>query len=447
MYTVTGSKKAATNKDSHTSSITPDMSKVCSIILAGGQGTRLFPLTKKRCKPAIVFGGRYFLIDVPISNSLNAHIRYNFIVTQFLSSSLHQHIFQTFGNPHFPNGSVEILCAEQKPDRCNWYKGTADSIRQNLEYLTDIPAEYFLILSGDQLYRMDFKKMVQYAMQKDVDVLVATLAVNEKEAKRMGIMKVNEDNHIIDFHEKPQEDMTLAKLKTPNSVQEMMGLPQGTDKQFLGSMGIYLFRRNALLKLLVEDPRDDFGKHLIPTQVARGSIAAFPHTDYWEDIGTIEAFYNANMALTESHPPFNCHDEKYPIHTLRLDLPGPKISSTHVENSILCEGSIIEADTISKSIIGQKARLKKGTIVKASYIMGNDSYTPHIRDIDQPDEYTIGEDCLISNAIIDRNVSIGNCVQLINKNGLVEYNGPGIYIRDSIIVVPRGTIIPEGFVL
>ncbi|MBS0654583.1 MAG: glucose-1-phosphate adenylyltransferase, partial [Verrucomicrobia bacterium] len=217
-----------------------DMSKVCCMILGGGQGTRLFPLTQRHCKPAILFGGRFRLVDVPLSNAIHSQIHKNYIITQFLSASLHQHIFQTYRKESYSSGFIEILGAEQKPKKTDWFKGTADAVRQNLEYLIETPAEYFLILSGDQLYHINFQKMMQCALQKNVDVLVATLAVNQKDAKRMGIMKVNEDHHIIDFHEKPDADAALERLKTPSSVLDKMGLPTETDACFLGSMGIYL---------------------------------------------------------------------------------------------------------------------------------------------------------------------------------------------------------------
>ncbi len=408
-----------------------DMSRVCSIILGGGQGTRLFPLTKRNCKPAILFGGRYRLVDVPLSNSLNSLIKKNYIVTQFLSTSLHQHILQAWRNA----GTIEILGAEQKPGKNVWFQGTADAIRQNLEYLIETPADYFLILSGDQLYHMNFQHMVETAQEKDVDVLVATLPVTRKDAKRMGIMKIDEDQHIIDFYEKPQDDAILDRFTTANNT-------------LLGSMGIYLFKRSSLLKLLLEDMRDDFGKHLIPTKVGQGSIAAYIHNGYWEDIGTIESFYEANIALTKQNPPFNLYDEGYPIATMHSCLPGTRLFNTQLSDSIVCEGSHIEAASIANSILGQRSVVLKDTVIESSYVMGNDFYQLPNRDSHGlPERLTIEEGCVIQRAIIDKNVHIGRGVKLINKNKLREYDGPGIFIRDGIIVVPRGSTIPPGFVL
>ncbi len=425
-----------------------DMSKVCCIILGGGQGTRLFPLTKRNCKPAILFGGRFKLIDIPLSNSLNSHIKKNYIVTQFLSTSLHQHVLQSYRPDHSSSSFIELLSAEQKPEAASWFKGTADAIRQNLEYLSETPAEYFLILSGDQLYHMNFQHMLLTALQKDVDVLVATLAVSAKEARRMGIMKINEDHHIVDFHEKPDTEASLQRLQTLPSVLENMGLPASTERCYLGSMGIYLFKRDCLFSLLKDDPREDFGKHLIPTKVKQGKIAAYAHDGYWEDIGTIESFYHANIALTSKQPPFNLYDERAPITTNRSLLPGAKINNSQVCDAIICEGSNIEAEEVSNSILGQRTIIKRGTIVRDSYVMGNDFYHPPAQSSSPfPENLFIDENCIIRNAIIDKNVHIGKGVQLVNKNKLREYDSPHVVIRDGIIVVPRGAHIPPGFIL
>jgi glucose-1-phosphate adenylyltransferase len=421
-----------------------DMSSVCSLILGGGQGTRLFPLTQSCCKPAILFGGRYRLIDVPISNALNANIRKNYVITQLLSSSLHHHLFQTYHSNSF--GFIEILAAEQKPGKALWFQGTADAIRQSLEYLVETPAEYFLILSGDQLYSMDFQDMLAYAQEKNSDVLVATLPVSEKDARRMGIMKVNEEQRIIDFYEKPNEIELLHRMKTSKEALKEMKLDAASDADFLGSMGIYLFKRSALFNLLQQDPREDFGKHLIPTKVKEGNIFAYMHQSYWEDIGTIESFYKANMALIDSAPPFNCHSEVNPIYSNRYHLPGPKLSNVQVQDAIICEGAIVDAHAITNSIIGQRAVIGKGCVVENSYLMGNDFYQAPMRHYNAlPEKLCIEEDSVIKNAIIDKNVHIGKGVRLVNEEGLKQYDGDGIYIRDGIIVVSRGVTIPNGF--
>ncbi len=438
------------------------LARVACVVLAGGQGTRLFPLTKFRCKPAILFGGRYKLVDIPISNAMHCGISKIFVVTQFLARSLHKHIFHTYKKDSLSDGFVEVLSAEQRPESSEWYRGTADAVRQNLDYLLESDAEYFLILSGDQLYRLDFVDMLNTLIAKDVDALVATLAVTEKEATRLGIMKINEDQHIVDFCEKPSSTKLLERMTTPSSILTKMGLQQTSEKQYLASMGIYLFKREALEKLLSNDPRDDFGKHLIPSKVREGKIGAYIHSGYWEDIGTIESFYQANMALTTKNPVFDCYSDELPIYAQHDHLAGPRFSNTVIRSSTVCEGSIIHAEEITNSIIGQRSVIGKGTIIRDSYLMGNDTYMPQKRTFSSPISYTdnkessqsstqlpfdIGEDCVIMKAIIDRNVRIGNRVQLINKNNLLNFDSDIVYIRDGIIVVPQGADIPDDFVL
>lgn len=428
-------RKGGSQKQSKAPSI--NMTKVAAIILGGGQGTRLFPLTMTRCKPAIPFGGRYRLIDIPMSNAINSGCLKIFIVTQFLSASLHQHIFNTYRMGSFSPGFIELLPAEQKPQNKSWFQGTADAVRQNLEYFNEASADYFLILSGDQLYNFDFKKMLQFAKSTNADLTIAALRITESEAKRMGVMKIDSTSFITDFVEKPTEQEDLERVRCSKD----------SKHPFLGSMGIYLFKREALFKLLVNDLREDFGKHLIPSQVALGKAAAYIYQGYWEDIGTIESFYQANLALTKSNPRFHLYDEFNPIYTRCHNLPGPKLSSTCLQNSIICEGSMVEAEEISHSILGMRTHVKKGTIIRDSYVMGNDYYTPPHRADNFPKELEIGENCLIQKAIIDKHVHIGKNVQLINKNKLDHYNSDDIYIRDGIIIVTRGATLPDGYIL
>lgn len=424
------------------------MKRVASIVLGGGEGTRLYPLTLTRCKPAINFGGKYRLIDVPISNSIHADCYKTFILTQFLSSSLHHHIFQTYMQGGRASGLIEILTAEQKPAQKSWFKGTADAIRQNLDYLLESPVDYFLILSGDQLYNINFRDMLSYAKITDADVLVATLPVTSQEATRMGVLKVDPRNFIMNFYEKPQDKTLLRQLRSPLEVMERLGLKTESKRNYLGSMGIYLFKRKALVNLLKKDLREDFGKHLIPTQVELGNVCAFLYEDYWEDIGTIETFYQANMALTEPKPKFSFHNELRPIFTSRYDLPPAKFLNTHVKQTILCEGSIIEADEVTHSILGPRSVIHKGAIIRDSYIMGNDYYESSVQDHHRlPPMPHIGENSIISRAIIDKNATLGKGVQLINKQKLTTYEGENVFIRDGIIIVPRGATLPDGFIL
>lgn len=425
-----------------------DMKSVASIILGGGEGTRLYPLTLTRCKPAINFGGKYRLIDVPISNSIHADCYKIFVVTQFLSSSLHHHIFQTYMQGGRASGLIEILTAEQKPSQKSWFQGTADAVRQNIDYLLENPVEYFLILSGDQLYNINFREMLFFAKSMDADVVVAALPVNAQDATRMGILKVNSHNWITDFYEKPQDKALLQKLRSPLEVIERAGIMQASKRNYLGSMGIYLFKRKALVDLLMKDPREDFGKHLMPTQVEMGRVAAFLYEGYWEDIGTIETFYQANMALTDPKPNFSFHNETRPIFTCRYDLPPAKFLDTQIKHTILCEGAVVEADELTHSILGPRAVIHKGAIIRDSYVMGNDYYESTVRDHHRlPPIPHIGENCILSQTIIDKNATIGKGVQLINKQKLTHYNGENVFIRDGIIIVPRGATIPDGFIL
>ncbi len=421
----------------------PDMKKVAAIILGGGRGTRLFPLTQACCKPAIFFGGHHRLIDIPISNSINSGCHKIFLITQFLSSSLHQHIFRTYGHLGVPSGFLELLSAEQRPSREGWFQGTADAVRQNIEYIMDTPVDYFLILSGDQLYTMNYLHMLQFAKQTDADLVIAALPIFKQDAKRMGILRINEDNFITDFCEKPQDEAALSRFGFAPSDSDLV--VKFFDKPFLGSMGIYLFKREALFNLLKQDLREDFGKHLIPTKVSQGNAAAYIHRGYWEDIGTIESFYKANMDLTKPPFPINFYDENWPIFSSRPFLQGPKIFNTHIENSIISEGCLIEAKEISGSILGPRCVIHRGCIIRDTYIFGHDFYTPPIHAQQLPSELHIGENCIIKKAILDKHVRLGKEVQLINKNKFHYYNGENIYVRDGIIIVPRGVSLPDGF--
>lgn len=435
-------------KATHSNSKATEKTTVASIILGGGEGTRLHPLTLTRCKPAINFGGKYRLIDVPISNSIHANCDKIFILTQFLSSSLHHHIFQTYMQGGKAAEIIEILTAEQKPNHKSWFQGTADAVRQNLDYLLETPVDYFLILSGDQLYNIDFQEMMNFAKRTNADVVVAALPVTAEEASRLGILKVNAYHFITEFYEKPKETSVLESLRSPHTILEQVGLSQETPRQFLGSMGIYLFKRQALAKLLREDLREDFGKHLIPTQLKKGSLVAFLYDGYWEDVGTVETFYQANMALLQPHPQFSFYHEQRPILTTRYNLPPAKFIDSQIKRSLLCEGAIVGADEVSHSIIGPRSMVHKGAIIRDSYLMGNDYYESAIKDHDglAPSPH-IGENSVIIKTIVDKNASIGKDVRLINKQQLTDYNGENIFIRNGIIVVPRGARIPDGFIL
>lgn len=429
------------------SRLSVNMNCVTTIILAGGNGTRLDPLTNTRCKPAVCFGGKYRLIDIPISNAIHSGCSKIFVISQYLSSSLNQHIFNTYHPGAISSAAIELISAEQRHSQKTWFQGTACAIRQNLHYFNEIPAEYFLILSGDQIYNMNFQHLIHFAKETDADLVIAALPVNEEDAKRMGIMKLNKDYSVTEFYEKPQEQELLNNLRLPSSaLEEMIGGEIG-KRQFLGSMGIYVFKRQALLDLLQCDLREDFGKHLIPTKVGQGNVFAYPHNGYWEDIGTIESFFKANIALTTPNPDFNFCEENKHIFFRQHYLSAPKIINSTILNSIICEGSFVEAAEVTHSIIGLRSIVKQGSIIRRSYVIGNDFYSSSSQSAGTSNNPLIGEYCIIDHAIIDKNVHIGRNVQLINKDKLMNYSSDKICIRDGIIIVPRGAYLPDGFIL
>ena len=423
------------------------MGKVASIILAGGQGTRLFPLTQMRCKPSVCFGGRYRLIDIPISNSLNAKIPQIFIISQYLASSLQQHILETYHLGQFQTCKIQLLCPEETPSRKAWFKGTADAVRQNLEYFAATSADYFLILSGDQLYNIDFVEMLNFAIKQDADLVIASLPVEEKEAKRMGLLKTNASNEVLDFFEKPTDPKILKQFALSPAFLQGHHIAHPKETHYLGSMGIYIFKRKALFELLKEEG-DDFGKDLIPKQMKMGKTAAYVYKGYWEDIGTISSYFQANIALTFQRNCLNTYDKNNPIFTHPQHLPSPLIKGTQLTQAIISQGAVIEAKEISNSILGIQVVVKKGTIIRNSIVLGNLFYSSVPGDDQaQTNEYTIGEDCLIENAIIDEHSIIGDRVQLTNVKKLQHYDGNGIYIRDGIIIVTSGTKVPDGYIL
>lgn len=423
-----------------------DMNRVATIILGGGQGTRLFPLTLSRCKPAVSFGGKGRLIDIPMSNSINSGCDKIFVVSQFLSSSLHQHIIRTYQQGSYSSGFIELLSAEQKPTPTGWFQGPADAVRENVEYFIETPADYFLILSGDQLYNMDFRNILRVAKTSNADLVIASLLVNQNDASRMGLIKIDENQAIIDFKEKPKTEDDLHSMRMPEQILSFMDREDTNEPQFLGSMGIYLFKRDALFRLLEQDPREDFGKHLIPTQVSRGNTYAYIFDDYWEDIGTIGSFYKANIALTQPQPQFNWYDEANPIYTTHPNLPPPKFLDTRVKHSIVCDGSIVDASEVTNSILGFRTVVGKDSIIRDSYIMGNDFYEAPIPSERLPEHLTIGHNCRIEKAILDKHVFIGNNVQLVNKNKLMEYDSDDLFVRDGIIILKRSARLPDGFI-
>ena len=438
--------------DSYRSGIEVPMRKslqVATIVLAGGQGTRLHPLTVHHSKPAVSYGGRYRLIDIPLSNSINSDFRQIFVIAQYLSGELQHHISQTYHFDHFNPGFVDVLTPQEKEKgEKTWFKGTADAVRKNLPTILKSSADYFLILSGDQLYNINFQSMIAFAEEKKAELTIASIPILGKEASRMGLVKIDENNRVIDFVEKPQDPQILASFQLPEDFFRKWGIACEKEAYFLASMGIYVFKRNALVQLLRQDERADFGYHLIDTAVKKGKTSAFIYHGYWEDIGTIASYYEANLVLTRSMEGLDTYDERNPIFARPTCLPGPKIKSTIIKDSIICEGSIIEAAEISHCIIGLRSHIKKGTILRDTFMLGNHFYMPPTHeDQPMPKEFWVGENCLIEKAIIDEHVRIGNRVKLINKEQKQTFDGDGIFIRDGIIIITSGTHIPDDFEL
>lgn len=412
--------------------------KIASIVLAGGQGTRLMPLTQYRCKPAVSFGGRYRLIDIPISNSLNSHIRKIFIISQYLASGLHQHILSTYQLDLFEKGNIELLSSQEGENGQIFFNGTADAVRKNLDYILKSNVEYFLILSGDQLYNMDFVEMLAFAEKTGADLVIAAQAVDANDAKRMGLLQIDPTAKITSFIEKPQDPSVIAQYTIPKEVEKEHNLSLSLSPAHLGSMGIYIFKRQALIDLL-QETGDDFGKDLIPKQLNKGNAYAFLYNGYWEDIGTIASYYKANLALMGNGTTLNMYDEKNPIFTTPHNLPSPWIRDTLISHSMISQGAVIAAKEITHSLIGTRTSIQEGTIIRDSVIIGNLT-----REKSQ-NSCSIGKDCLIEKAIIDEDAQIGDNVSLVNKEGIHSFDGEGVCIRDGIIIVKKGASIPNGF--
>jgi glucose-1-phosphate adenylyltransferase len=418
------------------------MQDVIGVILSGGQGQRLFPLTKFRSKPAVPLGGKYRLIDIPISNCLNSQINRVFVLTQFNSASLNKHIVQTYKFDMFSGGFVDILAAEQTPDNPNWFQGTADAVRQSIKHLlpyTD--ANYVIILSGDQLYQVDLRRIINFHIDQKADITVAAIPVSAEDAPSLGIMKVQEDGRAITFREKPKPE-ELPEVRSANR-------PDGRD--YLASMGIYVFRKQLLVDLLTESSAVDFGKDLIPQSIQTRRVSAFLFEGYWEDIGTIRAFYDANLALTDTAPRFNFYDVEAPVYTHPRNLPGSKLNNCNIHHSIISEGCILNGADVKHSIIGVRCRVGAGTTIKHSVVMGADRFET-IEELEENaakriPSIGIGNHCTIINAIIDKDVRIGDNVSIINAHNLQEKDDEHYSIRDGIIVVPKGSLIRSGTVI
>ena len=418
-----------------------------SIILGGGAGSRLHPLTASRSKPAVPIGGKYRLVDIPISNCINSNLNRIFVLTQFNSASLNQHIKNTYHFSAFSSGFVDILAAEQTPDNPGWFQGTADAVRQSLRHLAKMDFEYVLILSGDQLYQMDFSKMIEAHKKTGAALTIATIPVGEREAPEFGILKSNQENVITSFVEKPKKE--ILKDWTSETGTEMK--TQG--RNYLASMGIYVFNKEILHQFLNElhPNATDFGKEIIPDSIANYKVLSYQYDGYWTDIGNIYSFFEANIALTQDVPLFNLFDSAQKVYTRARMLPPAKVSGTIINKAILAEGCIIHAKEVTSSVVGIRARVGKDTVIKHTYIMGCDYYE-NIDQIEQKNKkgipiLGIGERCIIEDAIIDKNCSIGNDVSIKGGAHLEKLDHPLYTIKDGIVVVKKGAVIPNGYII
>jgi glucose-1-phosphate adenylyltransferase len=422
---------------------------VISVILGGGAGTRLFPLTKDRSKPAVPLAGKYRIVDIPISNCLNSGLKRIFLLTQFNSSSLHRHIQQSYRFDDFSNGFIEIMAAQQTPSSDAWYQGTADAVRQNLQHFGNSSHKYVLILSGDQLYRMNFRVVIEQHIRSGADVTVATIPVNRTDARSFGIMQIDGEERITRFVEKPQEDALIDSLKMDAGTRGKLGI-QGGDDLLLASMGIYVFNRDVMDKALA-GKHVDFGKHIIPNLIPGGRTFSYVYQGYWEDIGTIKAFFDANLDLVNEIPKFNFFDTSAPIYTHARYLPASKIVRGHFERAAVADGCIIVDARVEHSIIGIRSRIEPGAFIKDSIVMGLDDYETaeemHLNVSRGIPPAGIGHNVHIERAIIDKNARIGDSVRISPVGKPENFDGDGYYIRDGIVVVPKGGIIRSGTVI
>lgn len=414
------------------------------IIMGGGAGTRLFPLTKDRAKPAVPLAGKYRLVDIPISNCINSGVRQVYVLTQYNSASLNRHISRAYKFDLFSHGFVEILAAQQTPEGEAWYQGTADAVRQNLRNFTQGKYEYFLILSGDQLYRMDFRKVLTRHLENNADITIATIPVDERQAKSFGIMQTDPDGRIRNFVEKPKDPAVLQSLAMPAEIVQQLKL--GEDQPYYeASMGIYVFNRAALIAALDND-FVDFGKHIIPQAIKDYKVLSYPFQGYWEDIGTIRSFFEANLDLCSVVPQYDFFDSQAPIYTHARFLPATKINGGSIHRALLSDGCILSEARIENSILGIRTVVEAETSIKDCIIMGADYYAGAVNcPINRP-ATGIGRRCKIERAIIDKNVHIGDGVVITPKDKPENFDHPeGLYyIRDGIVVIPKDAIIPAG---
>ena len=416
--------------------------KVLSIILGGGQGSRLYPLTADRSKPAVPIAGKYRLVDIPISNCINSGIKRMYVLTQFNSASLNQHIKNTYHFSFFSSAFVDVLAAEQTMKSDKWFQGTADAVRQSMHHFLQNDFKYALILSGDQLYNMDFQDMIKRHEESNAEISIATYPVNAKDATSFGLLKTDDNNNITSFIEKP--DASLLPDWTSDVSDEM----KNENRNYLASMGIYIFNRELLVELMNNPDTIDFGKEIIPQAISEHKTISYPYEGYWTDIGNIDSFFEANIGLTDDVPKFNLYDEKG-IYTRPRILPTSKIAGSILNKAVIADGCIISAAKIEKCVIGIRSRIGKDSTVLSTYMMGNDYYES-LKDIDEnkiENILGIGDRCYINNCIIDKNVRIGDDVKINGGSHLKDSETDNYFIKDGIVVIKKGATIPKGTVI
>ncbi len=413
-----------------------------AIVMGGGAGTRLFPLTKDRAKPAVPLAGKYRLVDIPISNCINSGVRQVFVLTQYNSASLNRHIARTYKFDQFTRGFVEVLAAQQTPDGELWYQGTADAVRQNLRYFTENNYDYYLILSGDQLYRMDFRQVMAQHINSGAELTIATLPVNAADATSFGIMKTDTSGRIHEFVEKPKDPAVLENLRMPVETLKSLGLSADVPR-YQASMGIYVFNRRALIDSLDNDCMD-FGKHIIPGALKKYKVHAFNFQGYWEDIGTIRSFFQANLDLCKVIPQYDFFDSAAPIFTHARFLPATKINGAEIREALISEGCIITNAHVETAVIGVRSIIETGTTLREVIIMGADYYAGTAGTDPNKPAPGIGRNCRIERAIIDKNVHIGDNVVITPDGKPDNMDSELFHIRDGIVVIPKDTAIPSG---
>ncbi|MFO0841287.1 MAG: glucose-1-phosphate adenylyltransferase [Gemmataceae bacterium] len=428
------------------------MQEVLSLILGGGRGTRLYPLTQLRSKPAVPVAGKYRLIDIPISNCINSGMQRIYVLTQFLSVSLHRHIANTYKFDPFSRGFVEVLAAQQTNEAADWYQGTADAVRQQVRYVVEDPCSHVMILSGDQLYRMDFQQLLKTHKEARADVTLAVLPVPRDQVPGLGVLQLDETGRVTGFVEKPQADPAIDAARTPPGYIAKMGIdPKG--REHLASMGIYLFSRKALLEMLSHRPlATDFGKEVFPRSLKTHHVHAHLFDGYWEDLGTVKAYHDANLALAGDDPPFDFHSPEGIIYTRMRFLPASRVVGARLRHCLVSDGCVIqEGADLERCVVGVRSRIARNAVLRDTILLGADRFETDAeratnRTANRPD-LLIGEGTVVERAILDKDVRIGRNVKILNRNGIKDDEGDCYVIRDGIVTIPRGSVIPDGTVI